>query len=77
MDEAELIWSVFIVLVCAIVVLLVGRRLRLPFIIGYFITGILVGPYCFGLISAEQVNLLADLGVILLMFTIGLEISVK
>ncbi|HJJ26884.1 MAG TPA: cation:proton antiporter [Methanocorpusculum sp.] len=77
MDETELIWAVFIVLVCAIVVLLVGRKLRLPFIIGYFITGILVGPYCFGLITSEQVNLLADLGVILLMFTIGLEISVK
>ncbi|HJJ39261.1 MAG TPA: cation:proton antiporter, partial [Methanocorpusculum sp.] len=77
MDESQLIWSVFIVLVCAIVVLLIGRKLRLPFIIGYFITGILVGPYCFGLISSEQVNLLADLGVILLMFTIGLEISVK
>ncbi|MDO5846927.1 MAG: cation:proton antiporter [Methanocorpusculum sp.] len=77
MDEAELIWSVLVVLVCAIVVLLIGRKLRLPIIIGYFITGIIVGPYGFGLITLEQVNLLADLGVILLMFTIGLEISVK
>ncbi|HJJ45259.1 MAG TPA: cation:proton antiporter [Methanocorpusculum sp.] len=77
MDEAELIFSVLVVLVCAIVVLLVGRKLRMPIIIGYFITGIIIGPYGFGLITLDQVNLLADLGVILLMFTIGLEISVK
>ncbi|MCQ2377412.1 MAG: cation:proton antiporter, partial [Methanocorpusculum sp.] len=77
MDEAELIFSVLVVLVCAIVVLLIGRKLRMPIMIGYFITGIIVGPYGFGLITLDQVNLLSELGVILLMFTIGLEISVK
>ena len=77
MDEAELIWAVLVVLACAVVVLLIGRKLRIPFIIGYFITGIIVGPYGLGLITLDQVNTLAELGVILLMFTIGLEISVK
>ena len=75
--EAELIMSVVVVLACAIAVLFVGRRLRMPFIIGYFITGIIVGPACLGLVTEEQVSLLAELGVILLMFTIGLEMSLK
>lgn len=69
--------AVVIVLACAIAVLFVGRRLRMPFIIGYFITGIIVGPACLGLVTEEQVSLMAELGVILLMFTIGLEMSLK
>ncbi|HJK11174.1 MAG TPA: cation:proton antiporter, partial [Methanocorpusculum sp.] len=75
--ETELIMSVVIVLACAIAILFVGRRLRMPFIIGYFITGIIVGPAGLGLVTEEQVSLLAELGVILLMFTIGLEMSLK
>ncbi|HJJ99636.1 MAG TPA: cation:proton antiporter [Methanocorpusculum sp.] len=77
MEEAELIKSVVVVLACAIAVLFVGKRLRVPLIIGYFITGIIVGPACLGLVTEEQVSLLAKLGVILLMFTIGLEMSLK
>lgn len=69
--------AVVVVLACAIAVLFVGRRLRMPFIIGYFITGIIVGPACLGLVTEEQVSLMAELGVILLMFTIGLEMSLK
>ncbi|HJJ28072.1 MAG TPA: cation:proton antiporter [Methanocorpusculum sp.] len=75
--EAALMFSVFIVLVCAILVIFLGRKLKLPLIIGYFITGILVGPSVLGLVTTDQVELLADLGIILLMFTIGLEISLK
>ncbi|MDU9376774.1 Glutathione-regulated potassium-efflux system protein KefB [Methanocorpusculaceae archaeon Sp1] len=75
--QSELIMSVVVVLACAIAVLFVGRRLRMPFIIGYFITGIIVGPAGLGLVTEEQVSLLAELGVILLMFTIGLEMSLK
>ncbi|MDR0439119.1 MAG: cation:proton antiporter [Methanocalculaceae archaeon] len=75
--DTELIMSVVVVLACAIAVLFIGRRLRMPFIIGYFITGIIVGPACLGLVTEDQVSLLAELGVILLMFTIGLEMSLK
>ena len=75
--DAELITAVFIVLACALAILVLGRRVKMPIIIGYFITGIVVGPYGLGLISESEVSLLAELGVILLMFTIGLEISLK
>lgn len=75
--ETELITAVFIILACALAVLFVGRRFRLPMIIAYFLTGIIVGPSLLGLVTEEQVEILAELGVILLMFTIGLEMSLK
>jgi monovalent cation:H+ antiporter-2, CPA2 family len=75
--ETELITAVFIILACALAVLFVGRRFRLPMIIAYFLTGIIVGPSLLGLVTEDQVELLAELGVILLMFTIGLEMSLK
>ncbi|HJJ47521.1 MAG TPA: cation:proton antiporter [Methanocorpusculum sp.] len=75
--EAALMFSVFIVLVCAILVIFVGRKFRIPLIIGYFITGIIVGPSVLGLVATDQVQLLADFGIVLLMFTIGLEMSLK
>ncbi|MBQ3718608.1 MAG: cation:proton antiporter [Methanomicrobium sp.] len=75
--ELELITAVFIILACALAIQLLGRRVKLPIIIGYFITGIVVGPYGLGLINESEVSMLAELGVILLMFTIGLEISLK
>ena len=75
--ETELIMAVFIILACALVVLFIGRHFNLPMIIGYFLTGIIVGPSLLGLVTDEQVSVLAELGVILLMFTIGLEISLK
>ncbi len=75
--DAELITAVFIVLACALAILVLGRRVKMPIIIGYFLTGIIVGPYGLGLIGESEVSLLAELGVILLMFTIGLEISLK
>jgi CPA2 family monovalent cation:H+ antiporter-2 len=75
--ETEMIMAVVIVLVCAIAVLFIGKRFRVPLIVGYFLTGIIVGPFGLGLVTEDQVSLLADLGVILLMFTIGLEIPLK
>ncbi|HJJ74775.1 MAG TPA: cation:proton antiporter, partial [Methanocorpusculum sp.] len=76
-EEVVMISALVVVLACALVVLLIGRRFRIPFIIGYFLTGIIVGPFGLGLIAEEEVSMLAELGVILLMFTIGLEISLK
>ena len=53
-------------------------RLRLPLIAGFLATGVIVGPYGTGLISAiETVRVLAEIGVVLLLFTIGLEFSLR
>ncbi|MEZ5426242.1 MAG: cation:proton antiporter [Pyrinomonadaceae bacterium] len=51
-------------------------RLKLPLLVGLMLTGILIGPYGLGLIKElESIEFLAEIGVMLLLFTIGLEFS--
>ena len=58
--------------------LLLCSRLKIPGIIGYLITGLLVGPNGFSLITGvSSVDTLAEIGVVLLLFTIGLEFSLQ
>lgn len=53
-------------------------RLRQPAIVGYILAGVVLGPGGLGLIrSAEGIDLFAELGVLLLLFLIGLELSLK
>lgn len=69
--------ELFLLLAATLVVLLISSKIHLPTIIGFFVTGILIGPSCLHLFTYEQVSLVAEFGLILLMFTIGLEISLK
>jgi CPA2 family monovalent cation:H+ antiporter-2 len=70
--------EIVIILGLSMVVLLVGSRLRIPPIVGFLITGVVAGPHGLGLVQAsERVEVLAEVGVVLLMFTIGLEFSFK
>jgi len=60
----------------SIVVVFLFHHLRLPSIAGFLVAGALIGPYGFNLVSdLQQVNVLAQIGVVLLLFTIGLEFS--
>src|SRR5919106_5066926 len=59
-------------------ILLLSHRLRLPAVIGLLLTGLIVGPYGLRLVhDVEVVESLAEAGVILLLFTIGIEFSLK
>jgi len=70
--------DLLIVLATAIAGGLLARRLRLPTILGYLVGGIAIGPYGFGLVQdLATVKTLATIGVILLLFTLGLEFSLK
>jgi CPA2 family monovalent cation:H+ antiporter-2 len=54
------------------------QKLKVPSIVGFLIAGVALGPHGFGMIrEIREVELLAEVGVILLLFTIGLEISLK
>lgn len=60
----------------AVATVLIFRRLKLPSIVGFLMAGILAGPAGFGLISTtHHVEQAAEVGVILLLFTIGIELS--
>ncbi len=53
-------------------------KLKVPTIIGYLITGIIAGPHLLGIINAPQsIEVMAEIGIILLMFSIGLEFSLN
>ncbi|MCF8302155.1 MAG: cation:proton antiporter [Bacteroidales bacterium] len=73
-----LLKDIVIILGLAIVVVLICHRFKIPTIIGYLITGIIAGPNGFKLIqSIHEVEMLAEIGVIILLFTIGIEFSIK
>src|SRR5262245_57989339 len=62
----------------SLAVVMLFRRLRLPAAIGFIVSGVLIGPGGLGLIGDPAlVQTLADFGVVLLLFTIGLELSVS
>ena len=76
--EIKLLQDIAIIFGLAIVVLQVCHKIKLPAIIGFLLTGALVGPHGLHLVkSVHEVELLAEIGVVLLLFTIGLEFSLK
>jgi len=60
----------------ALVVFLL-QKLRLPSILGFLMTGLIIGPGGLGLIDVNEVEILSEIGVILLLFVIGMELSLK
>jgi monovalent cation:H+ antiporter-2, CPA2 family len=70
--------DLLILLLASVPITFVCHRLRLPAIVGFMVTGILIGPSAFGLIQDLQaIEILAEIGVALLLFTIGLEFSLR
>lgn len=72
------ITEITLVIVAALAGGLGLARLKQPPILGYILAGILLGPSGMGLIqSREQVGLLAELGVLLLLFVVGMDLSLR
>lgn len=74
--EHSFLIQVLLMLVIAIVAIAVLRRLGLPAILAYLLTGVVSGPSGFHWFTQHQMQSVAELGVVLLMFTLGLEFSV-
>lgn len=71
-----LLVDVLILLAVSIPVSFFFHKLKLPAIVGFLVTGMIVGPHAAGWISeTEAVRAMAEIGVVLLLFTIGLEFS--
>jgi CPA2 family monovalent cation:H+ antiporter-2 len=72
----EILRDLSIIFGTSVLVVLVLHRLRFPTITGFLLSGLAVGPHGLGLISdTERIQTLADAGVILLLFTVGMEFS--
>ncbi len=67
---------VLILLTTAVLAVVVFRLLRLPPMLGYLLSGVIIGPHALGLIpEVAETHHLAEFGVVFLMFSIGLEFS--
>lgn len=67
-----------IIAVTAVVVTLLLGKLKLPTVAGLLVSGMLIGPAALGLVrSMHAIEALAEIGVVLLLFTIGLEFSLR
>lgn len=72
----DILSQILVLLAGSVVVLSVMRRLDLPPVLGYLVVGMLLGPHALGLASdAGAVQVLAEIGVVFLVFTLGLEFS--
>ena len=76
MQGLDLLRDLIIIFGVSVLVVLLLHRLRLPTITGFLLSGMLLGPHGLSLVSdLERIELLADVGVMLLLFTVGLEFS--
>ncbi len=76
MHRNDPLLQILILLTASVLVVAGVRRLKLPAIMGYLVVGMLLGPHALALAPENQTTrLLADFGVVFLVFTLGLEFS--
>lgn len=74
MDQSQFLRDVAVLLAAAFPILILARALRLPPVLGFLITGVLIGPNALGLLrDPHSVETIAELGVVLILFYVGLE----
>src|SRR6185437_7220071 len=75
MPPMDNLTALALVLAAAVVAGLAMNRARLPAAAGFILTGVLLGPTGFGVVArSDSIETLADLGVLLLLFIIGMEL---
>jgi len=78
MHDFTVLRDLVVLVAVAIPVVSLAHRLRVPTVVGFLLTGLAIGPGALGLIqNSESVSNLAEIGVVLLLFTIGLELSLS
>jgi monovalent cation:H+ antiporter-2, CPA2 family len=78
MPEQTLLRELVLTYALALGLILALARLRIPPIVSFIIAGTIAGPAGLGIVHREEdVELLADLGIVLLLFTVGLEFSLR
>ncbi|OGW23852.1 MAG: hypothetical protein A2X59_06195 [Nitrospirae bacterium GWC2_42_7] len=74
--ESDFLKSLVIIFGASALVVFFLHRLKIPSIVGFLVSGIIIGPYGIGLIKeTHSVEMMAEIGVVLLLFTIGIEFS--
>ena len=74
----SLLWELLVIFALSIAVVFLFQKLRLPVMVGFLATGVIFGPHGIGLIRrSDDVEVLAEIGVVLLLFTVGIEFSLS
>ena len=72
--DLGLLQEIVIVLAASVLIIPLSHKLKLPSVVGFLLTGVLIGPGGLSLVKhPESVDVLAEVGVVMLLFTIGLE----
>lgn len=78
MPDLGLLRDLVVLVAVAIPVVAIAQRFRIPSVVGFLLTGIAIGPSGLGLIArADSVSGIAEVGVVLLLFAIGLELPLS
>lgn len=78
MDTLPLLRDLVVLVAVAIPVVILAHRLRIPTLVGFLVTGMLIGPHALGFIrEVAIVDQLAEVGSVLLLFAVGLELSLS
>lgn len=78
MPQAAPVLEIGVVLLAAALAGAVSRRFGLPAVLGYLLVGLLVGPFTPGYVAdRHQIEVLADVGVVLLLFEVGIELDLR
>lgn len=75
MPEMFFLEAIVLILGFSVIAAWLFRKVRIPSVIGFLIAGLAIGPSGWALVQEDQVFSLAQLGLVLLLFTIGLELS--
>ena len=78
MHDYTIFKDIVLILLVSIPVIVIFNKMQLPSIVGFLIAGIILGPSVLKIISnPDQIEIMAEIGVILLLFAVGLELSLK
>ncbi len=78
MNELSVLRDLAIIIGLAIPIVALAHRIRVPPLVGFLLVGVVIGPHAMALIpEPEEVSALSEIGVVLLLFAIGLELSLS
>jgi len=77
-DLGEILFRLFVIFTSAKIMGELFERLKQPALIGEILAGVILGPHLFNLVHNQEIyNVLAEIGVMVLLFTVGLQIKVE
>lgn len=78
MDRIAFFRDLSIIIISAKICGLLAQKLKAPQVVGEIIAGLVIGPCCFGWVGqSDYLSLIAEIGVVMLMFGAGLETNMK